>query len=117
MKTHELMLGNYFMYDKKLVYIAEIHKDNRVTIYDGNGFEKSLPLECLKPIALNYEELEKLGFLRTHKGFGRMKYVKNIEIDINTEGICSYGLWVIKYVHKLQNFYLAKTEKKLFYEA
>ena len=63
MRTTEIKLGNYFFYDKRLVFIAEILKGNGVTVYDGSGFDKSLPFECLKPIKLTEQLfIEKLGF-------------------------------------------------------
>ncbi len=61
-QANELRLGNYFNYDNKIVFIAEILKDKLVTIYDGSGLEKGTTLGCLRPIPLTEEILLKAGF-------------------------------------------------------
>jgi len=94
METKDLRIGNFLSYDKKNVYIAEILKDNRITIYNGNGFEKTLPLECCRPIKLTEK------FFMEHKE-KLSSYIPIIQI-VN-----------IEYIHQLQNIYYSLTGEEL----
>jgi len=125
MKANELRIGNYLMYDKKLIYISEITKAG-IGMYDGYGLDKNSPIECLKPIEITKEWFLSLGFELKYEnlttGFAKGCYLVESSIlphnkqwtfrkVMNSEN--SYALKYLKYVHQLQNIYFALTEREL----
>ena len=126
MKTNQLKLGNYFTYDKKLVYIAEILKDQTVTIYDGHGLDLHIPLSLLRPILLKNDDLVLFGFDEADykdgfigidfngTSFALSKPTTNdkfYKFHFTHGGIHLFNQ--IKFVHELQNFYFEITNQKL----
>lgn len=123
MNKQELRIGNYVMYDNKLVYIAEILK-NGVRIYDGNGFDKITPYECIEPIVIDEHYLEKLGLGSSKVSFFIIwsKDGKNYfgdDISIYKNGNVFYNITeIIKldYIHQIQNLYYLLNNKELKFQ-
>ncbi|MBF0651309.1 hypothetical protein IR083_21050 [Dysgonomonas sp. GY75] len=131
-KETEIMKGNYFSYDNKIVFIAEILKSKLVTIYDGSGLEKGTTLGCLRPIPLTEDILLKCGFekrntdqIRYKRDTIELTYVEFWDEDDDGNEI-SFKEWKlselyhsdlfyyksfpsIDYLHQLQNLFKSLT--------
>lgn len=119
-QTIELKKKNLLSYDGKVVFIAEILKENLVTIYNGSGLEKGTTLDCLRPIPLTEELLLKCGFEKCNYGNNKefISYKMdwfNCRLAVGVLSIMGYNNrhQDIKYLHQLQNLYFALTGKEL----
>lgn len=130
-KAMDLMIGNYFSYDNKIVFIAEILKDKLVTIYDGSGLEKGTTIGCLRPIHLAEEILLKSGGEKfdedkilimlndpsTHLILMKVgtHWYPQIEqtSEFASEGVNTVHLNFIDSVHEFQNLFKALTGNDL----
>lgn len=118
-KSADIMIGSYFYYNHKIVFIAEILKDKLVTIYDGSGMEKGTTLGCLSPIPLTEDILSKVGFdndmvLPTVNG--ELQYYGNGRMAVGGYKSCTLSQLFIsecKYLHQLQNLFKALTGNDL----
>ena len=109
MERKDLRLGNYLNYDKKLIYISEITRAG-IGMYDGYGFDKSSPIECLRPIKLNEEWLLKFGAKRTNEySFTHSRFKLIWKPNYNYWYVIDLAektyLTKIEFVHEYQNFY------------
>jgi len=135
MKAKNLRIGNYLIYDKKIIYISEITKQG-IGMYDGYGLDKNSPFECLKPIILTEEWLRNFGFEGSDMDMWIILPLGNeLELHIDcvfegkfenaclTKGRTDFGipgkdykfayLNDCKYVHSLQNLFFALTGSEL----
>ena len=115
MNKNELRIGNFLMYDKKLIYISEITKAG-IGMYDGYGLDKNSPIECLKPIKLTEKWLLDFGFKRQPWGLvkgGLLFQDKNLKCEELTIEIGNGFRTNLLYVHELQNLYFALTGNEL----
>lgn len=130
-KASDIMIGNYFKYDNKIVFIAEILKTKLVTIYDGSGLEKGTTLGCLRPIPLTEDILLKAGGERfdedkiilmlndpsTHLVLMKVgtHWYPQIEQtgEFASEGFNVVFLNFIDYIHQAQNLFKSLTGNDL----
>jgi hypothetical protein len=113
MTTAELRLGNYLMYGEKIVFVSSILKDNRIGIYDGMGFDKTVPLEACQPIKVTEKKLVMLGLEEGHIGY----YHKN-GVIVSCENHVYYGdeevlVAETNFIHQLQNLFYSLTNDEL----
>lgn len=118
MNKEELRIGNYVMYDNKVVFIAEILKEG-VRIYDGWGFDKTTPYECIRPIvideiSLNKSELKsyELGYYELFEEYGKCLNI-NIDGYVYLNGI---HLTELNYIHEIQNLYYSINKENLKFD-
>lgn len=109
MKASEIRIGNYFEYKNHIIQFAI---EDFAEIVNNDQFLELF----LKPIPLTEQWLKDFKFKRT-------KPTKYMSFDVyELNGIRVYkGVYIyafpnnreIKYVHRLQNFYFAATDKEL----
>lgn len=117
MKVSELKIGNYLNGRKGPVTVTEIRENNRVKIKENPS--NFTVRDCLHPIPLTEEWLQKLGFQQVrpcylvHNGF-------EAGLDGDDFANCMWTIIIskalpvkIKYVHQLQNLYFAITGGEL----
>ena len=116
MKVEELRKGNFVEYDKKIVYIAEILL-GCVRVYNGFGFDKLTPVECINSIKLKKKHLENIGAKKIKNGysFDRFLFIEKPEYNywyVTSTQPCAY-MTKIEFIHELQNFIQAMNGEEL----
>lgn len=121
-KTNELMIGNWVLYEDKPIEVASI-TDNSICFFENKiGVRKVIlckPNE-IDPIPITEKLLVKCGFDKHENWHSNdEKYFTNIEDDeiMYYEDVDSYllvgsGVYV-NFLHELQNAYFMLTKKQL----
>lgn len=111
MKTSELRIGNYILYNGVKITVSGIF--GNTIRYDDSKYHdsNSMGYEPYQPIPLTKEWLLKFGFNKRYKAFAKGDFT-----FIENSGM-AYKLSIVdnmpKYVHQLQNLYFAMTGEEL----
>ena len=117
MKPNELRIGNLFIEEKSKKIIEVIGLEKNRIIFSGMFLEKWQA----EPIILTHEWLIKFGFIHDnnwHYYLGENPITRDYLLSIcwiDGDQFPFYrnGFFKIKYVHELQNLYLALTKEEL----
>jgi hypothetical protein len=128
MKTNELKIGNYIIYNNDEIGVLSGVQDfliNNGKVAINQRIDIFYNIETIKPIELNKEWFNKLGMtyysLPTKSnrsvGYYTLKYGNRFKIN-SSDGNYSFINFrkEVKYVHELQNLYFAITGEELTYE-
>lgn len=125
MKTSELRIGNWVIYEATTRIITSIGEYD-VLHYLANGKNKSdmyaSPISQISPIPLTPEILEKVGF--EYDGIAyNLRFYTNMDLTLVTYNEDGMHYWLkyyygpamphIRHLHQLQNLYFALTGEEL----
>lgn len=118
MKTNELRIGNWILYNDLYCKIIGIYKeDNEVIIEYYNGETDYRFIDYIEPIELTEEVLLKIGFNKERdiKTLNEEVFVWHNGIIEYQCGDCNYDAVICqcKYLHQLQNAYYLLTGQEL----
>jgi len=131
-KTNELRVGNFLLFENEVQIVSSIHSDNTIRLRKTKNEEchgcYKVNNTSIKPIPLHIEWLIRLGVNEVKsQEVLRINYVKYYKSDntfdyclcyyFDDDGYVDNVFKEIKYVHELQNLYFALTGSELQYVA
>lgn len=127
MNITDLKITNLVEYENQIFSVKEILQptDNNYYVKIENDFENfTVPAEAIKPILIDENWLEKLGFSKTYSSEQRIRYERpenfiKYDFDLTAkkllEGLKIYGNSVkCKYIHEVQNIFSSLIGKPIF---
>ncbi len=120
MKTTELRIGNYIIFENEVCEISTIGK-NKVGVSQktDKGFfvETLTDIDEIEPIHLTEEWLLKFGFKANNNSIFTTYHKGGTSILIGIEDVLKFKfedyITVVKHIHELQNIYFTLTNEEL----
>ncbi|WP_262147801.1 tudor domain-containing protein [Chryseobacterium foetidum] len=127
MNITDLKITNLVKYNNQIYSVKEIlqPKDGQYYVKIDNDLENfTVPAEAIKPILIDEDWLQKLGFLKTYSSEQRIRYERpeqfiKYDFDLTAkkllEGLKIYGNSVrCRYIHEVQNIFSSLIGKPIF---
>ena len=127
MNITDLKIKNLVEYENHIYTVTEILQptENQYQVKIENDTEMfTVSAEAIKPILIDEDWLQKLGFSKTYSSEQRIRYERpehfmKYDFDLNTkkivEGLKIYGNSVkCKYIHEVQNIFSSLLGKSIF---
>jgi len=127
MNITDLKITNLVKYNNQIYSVKEIlqPKEGQYYVKIDNDLENfTVPAESIKPILIDEDWLQKLGFMKTYSSEQRIRYERpeqfiKYDFDLTAkkllEGLKIYGNSVrCRYIHEVQNIFSSLIGKPIF---